>query len=96
MGGMEELDRLEQGIARAAGRLRELRAERDKLLGENAKLLEEIRALRGRIAAMERAAAGADELRRLRSLERQRRELRGRVAELLRIAESLTEEGSAS
>ena len=90
------LDRLERGVSRAAEALRKLRAEQDLLRGENARLVEELRGLAARLAALERSAPGADEVRRLRSLERSRRELRGRVAELLRLAESLTDEGSST
>jgi FtsZ-binding cell division protein ZapB len=89
------MDRLEEGIARATERIRHLHAEGEALREENARLIEELRAIRERLGALERATAGGDNLRRLRTLERQRRELRGRVAELLRIAESLTEEGSS-
>ena len=89
---MDSLERLEEGIERAMGRLADLRAERDALRSENARLAAEVHTLRDRVAAYERAAPGADEIRRLRVLERQRRELRGRVADLLRLAEALTQE----
>ena len=86
------LDRLEEGVARTVELVRVLRAERESLRRENARLLEEVRGLRERLAGAARTAARPEQLQRLRRLERERREVRGRLSEILRLAEALEKE----
>lgn len=93
------LERFEAAVSRARATLAELRAERQALRDETARLREEgahlraeNRTLRERLAEMGRAAGNTEEGRRARQLERRQRELRGKLLDLLRMADRLAGE----
>ncbi len=93
---------LEQKVHKAAARLRELAGERDALRAEAASLRAETESLKARLHKAEEEARSGDsraqpELRaraekaerELAALQHDREELRGRVAKLIELLESL-------
>ncbi|MNC91275.1 hypothetical protein D3C83_75070 [compost metagenome] len=80
---IEPIDRLEEKVKRLVALITELRAEQSRAADENARLAQEIAALRGRLADAE--ATGVE----LSALRDEREMIRGRVAEMLDQLEGL-------
>ena len=59
----------------------------------NESLRVQVKELKERLVSLKQTTGSQTDARRIRQLEKERRELRGRVASLLRLADSLLEEG---
>jgi regulator of replication initiation timing len=81
--------RMEEVVGRAAEALRRLRDDAEAERKENERLRAEVVALRDRLGELRRAAVHDPNSRELRRVEKERRELRGRLTSLLRLADSL-------
>lgn len=81
---IEPIDRLEEKVKRLVALITELRAEQSRAADENARLAQEIAALRAGLAEAE-ASSGAE----LSALRDEREMIRGRVAEMLEQLEGL-------
>jgi regulator of replication initiation timing len=80
---LEPIDRLEDKIARLVSLVAQLRADHAKALEDNARLSQEMEALRGRLADAD--AAGAE----LLALRDERELIRSRVSEMLQQLEAI-------
>lgn len=80
---LEPIDRLEEKIARLVSLVAQLRADHAKALDENARLSQEMEALRGRLADAD--AAGSE----LLALRDERELIRSRVSEMLQQLEAI-------
>jgi regulator of replication initiation timing len=80
---LEPIDRLEEKVRTLVSTLDRLRSDQARLMDENQRLVQEIDALRARMAEAEGAAAEVNGLREERDL------VRSRVAEMLQQLEAL-------
>ncbi|OFW14586.1 MAG: hypothetical protein A3F70_06565 [Acidobacteria bacterium RIFCSPLOWO2_12_FULL_67_14] len=80
---LDPIDRLEEKIKLLVNVVTRLRAEQEKSADENARLLQEIEAMRGRLADVQGATAEIDALR------QEREAIRHRVADMLSHLEAI-------
>ena len=80
---LHPIDRLEEKIKLLVNVVTRLRAEQEKSADENARLLQEIEAMRGRLADVQGATAEIDALR------QEREAIRHRVADMLSHLEAI-------
>ena len=87
------LERFEKVVGRTVDTVRRLKAEAESSRRENESLRVQVKELKERLVSLKQTTGSQTDARRIRQLEKERRELRGRVASLLRLADSLLEEG---
>ena len=80
---LEPIDRLEEKVKRLVEMIAQLRAEQARTAGDNARLTQELEALRARLADAE--ATGSE----LTALRDERDMIRSRVAEMLEQLEAI-------
>lgn len=80
---LEPIDRLEEKVKRLVEMIAQLRAEQARTAGDNARLTQELEALRARLADAE--ATGTE----LTALRDEREMIRSRVAEMLEQLEAI-------
>ena len=80
---LDPIDRLEEKVRRLVQMIAQLRAEQDRAAGDNARLIQELDAMRARLADAD--AAGSE----LTALRDERDLVRARVAEMLEQLEAI-------